>query len=114
MQILNRDYTIKKEIENLEQKAKYLEELKDRIKTFRDNIDKMEFMSQNNSTTNEPKKSEDNLDENLMGELNESYESDFNEEELYIQKILEKGKKNFTEKDIYDLNKYFEKVKKNQ
>lgn len=99
IQDFTRDGKIKKEIENLEEKAKYLEELKEKIKTFRENIDKLEVLNENN--TNEE---EEDYEE----------ESELDEEELYIKKILAKGKDNLTQNDIFELNKYFEKVKKNQ
>jgi len=91
-----RDSKIKKEFEALNEKQKQLTDLKDRIKAFKDNIEKLDFLKNFN-------------DNNLSDKFKNDFEDDLNGK---IEEILNKSNGEFEEEDMKKLNKYLNQLKK--
>jgi len=95
---LKKNSRINNEYDALTQKQKHLEELKNKIKNFRENVEKMDFIK-----NLEKSKNSENAKSNFDDQLNHN-----------IDEILSKNNGEFDEDDIKRLNNYINQIKKNK
>ncbi len=93
---LTKNSKLNDEYQALSQKQKSLTELKDKIKTFRENIEKMDFIK--------------NIDKNNFQTAKEDFDDNLNDK---IETILQKSNGELDEDDVKKFNKYLNQIKKN-
>ena len=93
---LTKNSRLNDEYQALSQKQKSLSELKNKIKTFRENIEKMDFIK--------------NVDKNSFQSAKEDFDCNLNNK---IEEILKRNNCDLEEDDVIKLNKYLSQIKKN-
>lgn len=93
---LSKHSRLNDEFQALSQKQKSLSELKDKIKNFRENIEKMDFIK--------------NLENNNFNFAKEEFDNDLTSK---IEEVMRKSNGDLDEEDVVKLNKYLNQIKKN-
>jgi hypothetical protein len=93
---LTKNSKLNDEYQALSQKQKSLTELKDKIKTFRENIEKMDFIK--------------NIHKNNFQTAKEDFDDNLNDK---VETILQKSNGELDEDDVKKFNKYLNQIKKN-
>lgn len=93
---LSKHSRLNEEYQALSQKQKSLSELRDKIKNFRENIEKMDFIK--------------NIEKNNFQSAKEDFDNDLT---YKIEEIVKKSNGDLEEEDVVKLNKYLNQIKKN-
>ena len=97
-QVYNKNAKLNEEFEALSKKQKSLGELKDKLKIFRENVEKMDFIKNVNHN-------------DISKKAKSDFDTGLNEK---IQQILDKDNANFDQNDLKNLNTYLTKIKKTE
>jgi len=93
---LSKNSRLNDEYQALSQKQKTLSELKYKIKNFRENVEKMDFMK--------------NLEDNNFNFAKEEFDNDLSSK---IEEIMRDSNCDLDENDVANMNKYLSQIKKN-
>jgi len=92
---ITKNSRLNEEYQALSQKHKSISELKDKIKTFKDNIEKMDFIK--------------NIEKNNYQNAKEDFDDNLNNK---IEEILKENNADLDQDDVKKLNKYLNQIKK--